>query len=117
MLTNEQIENFYADVKRLGLKFPVAAICEKTGYSKGTVSEWLNRKRTPSEAFIDKFYKEFAKELNAGTPNTDKIKALDAAVAVLLGEVAALRAERSGESVQHVLLQLQRAVEDVAKMI
>lgn len=63
MLTQEKIERFYKDVDKLGLKRPVAVITERTGLSKGNVSSYLSKKMPPSEAFINKFYDSFKKEL------------------------------------------------------
>ena len=63
MLTQEKIDRFYKDLERLGLKRPVAVITERTGLSKGNVSSYLNKKLPPSEAFINKFYDSFRKEL------------------------------------------------------
>lgn len=59
MLTKERINKFYADLQALGLKHPVASITRATGFPKSNVSEYLSRKKEPSENFIDKFYKEF----------------------------------------------------------
>lgn len=59
MLTQKQIDQFYKDVEALGLKYPVAAIAEKTGYSKGNVSSYLSKKSPPSENFINAFYNSF----------------------------------------------------------
>jgi CRISPR/Cas system CSM-associated protein Csm2 small subunit len=59
MLTKELIDKFYEDVDALKLKRPVAAISLKTGFSKGNVSQYLNRKMDPSENFLKKFYTEF----------------------------------------------------------
>jgi transcriptional regulator with XRE-family HTH domain len=59
MLTEERISAFYKDVKRLGLKRPVAAITKATGYSKGNVSLYLSGKGQPSENFLDRFYEVF----------------------------------------------------------
>jgi hypothetical protein len=59
MLTRERIDNFYIDLEALGLKRPVAAISKATGYSKGNVSEWINKVKEPSENFINKFYAVF----------------------------------------------------------
>lgn len=59
MLTNNQIEQFFKDLQALNLRFPVSAIAEKTGYSKGNVSDYINRKKSVSKAFIDRFYYEF----------------------------------------------------------
>lgn len=70
MLTKERIEQFYTDVDNLGLKFPVAAISEKTGEPKGNVSRYLSRKIDPSESFVEKFYKSF-KIVNRGTSDNE----------------------------------------------
>jgi len=64
MLTKELINRFYVDVNSLGLKFPVAEIAKETGYSKGNVSVYLNG-RSPSENFINTFYKKFSKRLES----------------------------------------------------
>lgn len=61
MLRREQIEQFYHDVERIGLKFPVAAIAAQTGHSKANVSKYLRRKLEPSEAFLKAFYEKFPK--------------------------------------------------------
>ena len=60
-LTQKQIDDFYYDVERLGLKFPVAAISKATGYSKGNVSGYLNKKDEPSYNFLKKFYEAYPK--------------------------------------------------------
>ena len=59
MLTKMDIEKFYECVDKLKLRFPNAAIAKATGFSKGNVSEYMNRKKEPSEAFINAFYKAF----------------------------------------------------------
>lgn len=59
MLTQNDIEKFYADLENLQLRFPVAAIAKATGFSKGNVSEYVSRKKEPSEAFIKKFNASF----------------------------------------------------------
>lgn len=61
MLTEKDILEFYKDVEKLGLKFPVAAISKATGYGKSNVSQYLGKKLDPSEAFIHAFYKAFPK--------------------------------------------------------
>lgn len=38
------------------MRFPVAEISKVTGYSRGNVSDYLNRKKDPSERFITMFY-------------------------------------------------------------
>jgi transcriptional regulator with XRE-family HTH domain len=64
MLTRQDIEDFYRDVQRTGLKFKVAAIAKATGYSKGNVSQYLKGRLEPSEAFMKKFYESFPKSSN-----------------------------------------------------
>lgn len=63
MLTQGKIDQFYKDVKSLGLKYPVAEIQRATEFPKSNVSEWLSKKKVPSENFIDTFYLKFKKEL------------------------------------------------------
>jgi hypothetical protein len=61
MLTQAKIDQFYKDVEALGLKFPGAAIRKATGFSKGTISEYLNKVKEPSEGFLKAFYAKFPK--------------------------------------------------------
>jgi hypothetical protein len=61
MLTQAEIDQFYKDVEALGLKFPGAAIRKATGFSKGTISEYLNKVKEPSEGFLKAFYAKFPK--------------------------------------------------------
>lgn len=62
MLKREEIDQFYKDVLQIGLKFPVAAIADATGHSKGNVSKYLSRKLEPSEAFLKAYYEKFPKD-------------------------------------------------------
>lgn len=59
MISKQNIEQFYKDVKSLGLKFPVAEITRATGHSKGNVSRYLSKKLEPSEQFLKAFYEQF----------------------------------------------------------
>lgn len=52
-------EKFNAMLKNLTFKFPVAEISEKTGFSKGSISEIIKGKRAPSDAFLKKFVEVF----------------------------------------------------------
>jgi len=61
MITKEEIDRFYKDVAALGLKFPGSTISEATGFSKSNVSEYLSRKKEPSENFLKAFYAKFSK--------------------------------------------------------
>ncbi len=60
----ERISKFYADVERLGLKFPGTTIAKETGYDKATVSQYLSKKLEPSEAFTKIFYDKFKDSLS-----------------------------------------------------
>ena len=46
-------------LKKVSFKFPVAEISQRTGYSKGSVSQILQEKRSPTDEFLEKFAKEF----------------------------------------------------------
>jgi phage repressor protein C with HTH and peptisase S24 domain len=59
MITKQDIEKFYVDVDRLNLKFPVAVLAKQTGFSKGQISQVLNKKIEPSESLINEFYNKF----------------------------------------------------------
>lgn len=63
MLTIERISKFYEDVQKLGLKRPVAVIAKTTEFSKGQVSDYLNRKKEPSENFLRVFYEKFSESI------------------------------------------------------
>lgn len=69
MLTNADIDGFYTRVNELGLKFPVAAIAKATGFSKGNISDYLKKRKQPSENFLRKFYQVFP---NSSTPELEK---------------------------------------------
>lgn len=60
---NELRIKFYEDVEKLGFISPVSDISKKTGYAKGNISSYLNKKLEPSEQFLKKFYDSFRKEL------------------------------------------------------
>lgn len=59
IINKEIIDAFYRDVENLGLKFPVAGIAKRTGFSKGNVSQYLSKNSTPSKGFLEEFYKCF----------------------------------------------------------
>ena len=61
MITKADIDKFYKDVETLGLKFPVAAITEATGFDKSNVSKILGKKLDPSKGFLKRFYGAFSK--------------------------------------------------------
>jgi hypothetical protein len=66
MVTQEMIDQFYKDVESLNLRFPVAELHRKTGFSKGQISQVLNKALTPSEDLIKEFNKSF-KNVNPGS--------------------------------------------------
>lgn len=71
MITKQEIEKFYADLENMGLVKPVAAMMAASGLkSSGTVSDYLSKKKKPSEKFIkafyDKVYKPSPKALSNG---------------------------------------------------
>lgn len=50
---------FYEDLKKLQLRFPGKELT-KLGYSKGYVSDVINKKKEPSEDFLRDFYNKFS---------------------------------------------------------
>jgi transcriptional regulator with XRE-family HTH domain len=64
-LTEEEIEQFHTDVKRLGLN--QATIVRATHVHKGNLSGYMNRKSPPSRNFFNEFYHVFGRQL-AGLP-------------------------------------------------
>lgn len=67
--SSERISTFYTDVDNLGLRFPVAELAKKLHFSKGYVSDVLNKKKEPSEDFIQTFYKKFSNSSQSSTEN------------------------------------------------
>jgi len=132
MLTEKKIQQFYKDLEGLGLRFPVSEIAKKTGFSKGNVSDYINKKKSISESFINKFYQEFfgsnfvprdtIKEevpqgsIQSNAPLKIKVNAHDALLSVLAGELAALKASISGEHPEVVLRKIYKAAEDVDRL-
>jgi transcriptional regulator with XRE-family HTH domain len=82
MLTQKAIEKFHQDLDNLGLIYPVAALAKATGYSKGNVSEYINKNKKPSAAFIKKFYEVFpvpesSKDVPASTSESEPLYRTD----------------------------------------
>lgn len=80
MLTQGKIDQFYKDVEILGLKYPVAEIQRATEFPKSNVSEWLSKKKVPSENFIDTFYLKFKKEIAKSSTTVPLIKEQDVTI-------------------------------------
>lgn len=131
MTNREKIDRFYNDVKLLELRFPVAEISKATGYVKGNVSDYLSKKKEPSENFLEAFYKEFSKSLKnvpreVGTnngkyaPHSDLQTILrdftetgirhEAAVNIIVISLAELIAKQTGKGIGAVSSELQRAI-------
>lgn len=53
------IDVFFNDLEKLNLVFPNKELSEKLGFHIGTVSNYLNRKKDPSNSFMHKFYEVF----------------------------------------------------------
>lgn len=53
-------QQFMSQLGKLKLRFPVVEIAQKTGYSRGNVSDYINGKKPVSKKFLEKFYSEFA---------------------------------------------------------
>lgn len=118
MVKKEDIERFYSDLEALWLRFPVVAISEATGYSKGQVSDYLNRKKTPSAKFIQEFYKTVGSSINVprDTPIADKAKAYDALFSVLIADYAAWKGQQTGENPEVITRKIYKAAEDVQRL-
>ena len=70
-MTREDIHKvFLEEVEKLKLRFPVAAIVEKTSYNNGIVSEYLNSKKLVSEKFFKAFCEAYNLNFEALTSDT-----------------------------------------------
>lgn len=113
MLKRSEIDQFYLEVEKLDLKFPVAAIGRATGESKGNVSKILSRKLDPSESFLKRFYDKFPKSIPKVSRETvneapaDYMSTKDDLIAALKRENARLQKDLDlslGELRHNVLL-------------
>lgn len=77
MLTQGKIDQFYKDVESLQLKRKVAEIQRATNFPKSNISEWLNKKKVPSEKFINAFYDSFKLQLQKSSTNDSIVKEPD----------------------------------------
>jgi transcriptional regulator with XRE-family HTH domain len=121
MLKKSEIEEFYKDVGKIDLKFPVAAIAKALGESKSVVSRILNKKLEPSESFLNRFYDKFPKSdkkvahetnLEEGLAGLREWQAgVDAGFAVLIQEIAPILAKANGRSISSVVSQLKKDID------
>lgn len=51
----QRFEWFKAQVDRLGIRFPIAEIAEKTGFDQGNISSYLKGKKPLSDNFLTRF--------------------------------------------------------------
>lgn len=115
MVKRSDIEQFYEDVKGLGLRFPVAEIARETGHSKANVSKYLSNKLEPSESFLKAFYDKFqitGKNVSRETtlqPQTN----YEALLSVIVSELAALKASIGGGNAAVELKKIYKAAEDL----
>lgn len=73
MHTSQRISKFYEDLERLDLKFPGKEIANKLNISKGYVSDVINKKKEPSEEFLNDFYKYFPIQFsNSSQPDSEQ---------------------------------------------
>lgn len=110
MLTEKDISEFYNEVEKLGLKFPVAAISKATGYGKSNVSQYLSGKLEPSESFIGAFYKAFPKSTQNVARETNEPDGYRSKYLSLLEEENSRIKKRQAESldvIREVLLMNQ----------
>jgi hypothetical protein len=99
MLTQGKIDQFYKDVNSLKLKYPVAEIQRATKFPKSNVSEWLSKKKVPSENFINAFYEKFKVLLHESSTNvhSNDIMADDS-----YGSIAAIEIKTASGKTIHV---------------
>lgn len=67
MHTSQRISKFYEDLEKLELRFPGKELAA-LGYSKGYVSDVINKKKEPSEELIKDFYKKFSNSSQSNNP-------------------------------------------------
>lgn len=73
MHTSQRISKFYDDLEKLGLKFPGKELSNKLKVSKGYVSDVLNKKKEPSDEFLNEFYKMFTIQFTNGSLNNNSM--------------------------------------------
>jgi transcriptional regulator with XRE-family HTH domain len=66
MTQNSSQQRFLEDVKSLDLRFPVKEIANRTKFSKGNISGYVNGLAKPSENFLKKFYECFREDIEKG---------------------------------------------------
>lgn len=111
MLNAVTIELFYRQVDELGLKFPVAAIAKATGFSKGTVSDILQRKKEPSENFIKRFSEKFSRSSTEKQDSTNIATLLQTQNA-LIQQLAAF-----SQTQNKILVELKDGIQDKVNKI
>lgn len=54
-IDQQRLDWFKNQIERLGIRFPVADIAEKTGFDQGNISSYLKGKKPVSDNFLTKF--------------------------------------------------------------
>lgn len=71
MNTSQRVSKFYEDLERLDLRFPGKEIATRLKISKGYVSDVINKKKEPSEEFMNDFYRLFTNEFSNGSQSSN----------------------------------------------
>lgn len=85
----QRFEWFKAQVERLGIRFPVAEIAEKTGFDQGNVSSYLKGKKPLSDNFLTSFRKAY----NLGDGASDEAQPSVMQILSVLAEAFKAQAE------------------------
>lgn len=101
------IEELLKEIEARGLN--IARFSAETGIPADRVYQWTRGRGKPKGEDLVKIQAWMHPE----EATAEKILAHDAILVVLLDEVAALRAERTGESVTAIRMRLQKSAEDV----
>jgi transcriptional regulator with XRE-family HTH domain len=64
-------------VNFLQLEFPIKDISERMGIDKGNLSSYLSNRKSVSAKFMEKFEKEFSKELSGFVYNSESVEKND----------------------------------------
>ena len=70
-----------------------------------------------NEKLINALRAKFGNDLGVRIKESDKVKAHDAMISVLVAEVASLRSERTGEPIQTIIRKLYKAAEDATEHV
>lgn len=115
MLTKEKIDQFYKDVEALNLRFPVAELHRMTKFSKGQISQVLNKTLSPSEDLINEFNKSFRKVPPAESNDTFERIIEEKEARRRDAEAWALKMEAHYNDMKNALERAQNTMNEVLK--